>query len=380
METVSLIRCPEYEPAMVEEALCRALEPLGGIERFVKPGDRVLLKLNLLMRKNPADAVTTHPVFAEALARIVQRAGGIVTIADSPGGPYNETLLKTVYKGCGITDVAQRLGVNLNFDTSYQEVPFPEGKQAAAFQIIKPVLDADKIITVPKLKTHMMTFYSGAVKNLFGCIPGLFKAEYHFSMPKQADFCNMLLDLCECVKPTLAVMDGIWGMEGQGPSGGIARQFGAVLASASPYALDLAATRMVGITPEEAPTVSLALERGLCEREIALAGDPMDELQITDLVKPPLGTPDFLKRRWLPAPVSNALNRWLSPRPEFDYQTCVGCGECVRCCPAKALTLTDNRPILETDKCIKCFCCQELCPKRAINARRNWLMRHAVRY
>ena len=380
METVSVIRCPEYEPSMVEAAIRRALEEIGGIESFIKPGDKVLLKLNLLMRKNPADAVTTHPVFAEALAKIVQRAGGIVTIADSPGGPYNETLLKAVYKGCGISDVAQRLGVNLNYDTSYQEVPFPKGTQVGAFQIIQPVLEADKIITVPKLKTHMMTFYSGAVKNLFGCIPGLYKAEYHFSMPQQEDFCNMLLDLCECVRPVLAVMDGIWGMEGQGPSGGIPRKFGAVLASASPYALDLAATRMVGITPQEAPTVSLALARGLCESEVKLTGDPIQELQVADLVKPPLGTPDFLKRKWLPEPVSNALNRWLSPKPEFDYQICVGCGECVRCCPAKALRLEEKRPVLETDKCIKCFCCQELCPKRAIHAKRSWLMRHAVRY
>lgn len=380
MSTVSIVKCADYKPALVEEALRASFQNIGGIEKYIHPGSKVLLKLNLLMRKNPADAVTTHPVFVAALARIVQEAGGIVTIADSPGGPYNEPLLKSVYKGCGIAEVAQQLGLSLNYDTSYSEVSFPEGKQVKSFQLIKPILDADVIITVPKLKTHMMTFYSGAVKNLFGCIPGLYKAEYHFSMPQQSDFCNMLLDLCECVKPTLAVMDGICGMEGQGPSGGIPRKFGAVLASDNPYALDVVATRMVGITPEEAPTVALSLERGLCEAGPETVGTPLHELQIDDLVKPPLGTPDFLKRRWLPAPVSKALNGWLSPKPAFDYQACVGCGECVRCCPAKALRLENKRPVIELDKCIRCFCCQELCPKRAIQAKRNAFMKHVLRY
>lgn len=380
MSIVSIVKCAEYDPTQVEEVLAASFEHIGGLNQYVKPGSKVLLKLNLLMRKNPADAVTTHPVFVAALAKLIQQAGGIITIADSPGGPYNEPLLKSVYKGCGILEVADRLGLTLNFDTSYSEVSFPSGKQVKSFSLIKPVLDADVIITVPKLKTHMMTFYSGAVKNLFGCIPGLYKAEYHFSMPQQSDFCNMLLDLCECVKPTLAVMDAIWGMEGQGPSGGIPRKFGAVLVSANPYALDVVATKMVGITPEEAPTVGLSLERGLCESEPQTIGTPLSELQINDLLKPPLGTPDFLKRRWLPAPVSKALNSWLSPKPEFDYQTCVGCGECVRCCPAKALHLEQQRPVLELDKCIRCFCCQELCPKRAIQAKRNAFMKRVLRY
>lgn len=237
VDTVSILKCPDHDLKQVTDVIRRSFDNLGGTQKFIKPGDKVLLKLNLLMKKDPECAVTTHPVFAEALARTVMDAGGIVTIADSPGGIYSEKILRSIYKGCGICDMAERLGITLNYDTFYREVTYPQGHRERLFKIIKPVLDADVIITVPQLKTHMMTFYSGAVKNLFGCIPGLYKAEYHFAIPERDEFCAMLVDLCECVAPTLAFMDAIVGMEGQGPSGGIPRRFGAVLASQNPYAL-----------------------------------------------------------------------------------------------------------------------------------------------
>lgn len=161
METVSVLKCGAYEYKLVKRTIEQSFDNLGGIETFIKPGDKVLLKLNLLMRKNPDDAVTTHSVFAKALAQTVMEAGGIVTIADSPGGLYNETVLKSVYKGCKIEEIAIELGVRLNYDTSFETIPFPEGKTVKSFPIIKPILDADVVITVPKLKTHMMTFYSG---------------------------------------------------------------------------------------------------------------------------------------------------------------------------------------------------------------------------
>ena len=268
MDTVSILKCDTYEYQLVKQAIEQSFDNLGGIEQFIRPSDKVLLKLNLLMRKHPDDAVTTHSVFAKALAETIMEAGGIVTIADSPGGLYNETVLRSVYRGCKIEEIANELGVRLNYDTGFETVSFPEGKTVKSFPIIRPILDADVVITVPKLKTHMMTFYSGAVKNMFGAVPGVYKAEYHFSLPNKEDFCSMLVDLCQLTRPSLAVMDAVWGMEGEGPSGGIKKKIGAVLASASPYALDLAATALVGITPEEAPTIAEALARGLCPASV----------------------------------------------------------------------------------------------------------------
>ncbi len=373
MDTVSVLRCEDYNLPDVLRIVRQSFDNIGGVGKFIKPGDKVLLKLNLIMKKNPANAATTHPVFAEALSLAVMEAGAAVIIADSPGGPYNEAMLRSVYTGCGIADVAQRLGIALNYDTAYSRVDFPDGRQVKSFPIINPVLNADVVISVPKLKTHMMTFYSGAVKNMFGCIPGLYKAEYHFSMPERERFCAMLVDLCQCVRPTLSFMDAIVGMEGQGPTGGTPRKFGAVLASASPYALDLVAARMVGITPQEAPTIAESQMRSLCT-ELSLAGDPLDGLLVSDLIKPPIGTPDFFDRRFIPKPVSAWLRRSLAPKPDFNYGICVGCGDCVRSCPTNALHLKYKRPVLASEKCISCFCCQELCPAKAIQARRNRLI------
>lgn len=383
MDTVSVLKCDTYEYNLVKRAIEQSFQNLGGIEKFIKPSDKVLLKLNLLMRKHPDDAVTTHSVFAKALAQTVMEAGGIVTIADSPGGLYNETVLKSVYKGCKIEEVANELGVKLSYDTRFEMVPFPEGKTVKSFPIIQPILDADVVITVPKLKTHMMTFFSGAVKNMFGAVPGVYKAEYHFSIPKQEEFCSMLVDLCQLTKPTLAIMDAIWGMEGEGPSGGVKKHIGAVLASASPYALDLAATALVGITSEEAPTIAEAIARGLCPPStegLNLVGDDFDAMKIDDLLKPPLGTPDFLDRKWIPKRLSHAVNAYLAPFPKFDKHTCVGCGECMRRCPAKAIEMKEKLPHLTKQKCIHCFCCQELCPQKAIVSKRSALMKFVLKH
>lgn len=383
MDTVSVLKCGSYDYSLVKRAVEKSFDNLGGISNFIRPSDKVLLKLNLLMRKHPDDAVTTHSVFAKALAQTVMEAGGIVTIADSPGGLYNETVLRSVYKGCKIEEIAKELGVRLNYDTSFETVSFPAGKTVKSFPIIKPVLDADVVITVPKLKTHMMTFYSGAVKNMLGTVPGVYKAEYHFSLPQKENFCSMLVDLCELTRPALSVMDAVWGMEGEGPSSGIKKHIGAVLASSNPYALDLAATALVGIEPAEAPTVSEAISRGLCSSSIdglALVGDDFASMQIHDLVKPPLGTTDFLDRKWIPKRLSRALDAYLAPLPHFDKNICVGCGECMRRCPAKAIEMQSGYPHLEKQKCIHCFCCQELCPKKAVAAKRNALMKFAVKH
>lgn len=383
MDTVSVLKCDRYDFDLVKETIEKSFENIGGISKFIKPSDKVLLKLNLLMKKHPDDAVTTHDVFAKALAAVVMEAGGIVTIADSPGGLYNEAALRSVYKGCKIDEAARELGVKLNYDTSFETVSFPAGKTVRSFPIIKPVLDSDVIITVPKLKTHMMTFYSGAVKNMFGAIPGIYKAEFHFSLPRREDFCSMLIDLCQLTKPTLAIMDAIDGMEGEGPSGGIKRHFGAVLASENPYALDLAATSMVGISAAEAPTVAEAIKRGLCPAEIGdikLLGDYFDSLRIYDLIKPKIGSTDFLDRKFIPKWFSNAVNSRLAPIPSFKRDKCVGCGECMRRCPAKAIELREGYPVLSRKKCIHCFCCQELCPKKAIVSKRGRLMKFILKH
>lgn len=372
---LSLLRCEEYNDKIVRKAIDQTFFNLGGIERFIKPGMKVLLKINLLMKKKPEEATTTHPVFVEALIRAVQEAGGIVTIADSPGGPYTERALKGVYSVCGIEEVARKTGVKLNYDLGYEEVSFPEGQITKSFFVIKPALEADVVITVPKLKTHGMTFFTGAVKNLFGVIPGIYKAEYHFRMKDKKDFCNMLVDLCEFVKPSLAIMDGIVGMEGSGPSGGNPRNIGAVIGATSPYLVDLAATNIIGMKPSQVYTIANSIERGLCPADlngVDIEGDPLQSFYIKDFKMPTGKSVSFLEG--MPVFLQEKINDWIGPRPIFIHESCIGCRECEQSCPPKAIEMRGNRPYVDYTKCIKCYCCQELCPKKAVHIKRpGWL-------
>jgi len=377
---VSLLRCNEYDDKLVKDVIDQTFINLGGIDKYIKPGMKVLLKINLLMKKKPHEATTTHPVFVEALTKAIQEAGGIVTIADSPGGLYNERVLKGVYSVCGMEEVARKTGAILNYNTDFEEISFHEGKITKKFMIIKPVLDADLVITVPKLKTHGMTLYTGAVKNLFGVIPGTYKAEYHFRMPDKKDFCTMLVDLCECVKPSLAIMDAIVGMEGNGPSGGQPRKIGAVIGGTSPYVVDLIASAMVGIKPSQVYTISESIKRGLCPADISdvnIIGGAINDFFIRDFKMPTGRAISFLDG--FPSWFQNRINKWISPKPVFMHNLCIGCKECERCCPPKAITMVDNRPYADMNKCIKCFCCQELCPKKAVEIRRPGLVQKFLR-
>ncbi len=376
---VSIVKCGGYSDAGA--AVNKALALLGGIEKFVRKGDRVVIKPNLVSRKKPEDAATTHPDFLRAVIKAVEDTGGIVTIAESPGGPYNAAALRSVYSACGVNDAIKGTGAKLNFDTSFTEVNFPDGKTVKTIPIINPILDADVIISLPKLKTHAMTSYTGAVKNLFGTIPGTYKAELHFRLNERKSFCSMLVDLHECVKPTLSIMDGVWGMEGDGPTAGKNRRIGLVLASANAHALDLAACKIIDYKPYEVDTVYEAVKRGLVEDsadKLDVVGENLEELVIKDFLKPESHF-NLFKLIHLPAALNACLTNALAPRPKVSYNECIGCGECARRCPPKAIDMNTGKPGIHRDKCIKCFCCQELCPKGAVKIYRPVLNKFMVK-
>lgn len=368
---VGLYRCEKYDPIYIEEVLESAFEANQQWLSDIKQGTTVFLKLNLLLKKKPEEAVTTHPALIEALVRILQKKGAIITLGDSPGGPYLPSRLKSIYRTCGIEKVAEKTGAELNYDVEETHVPFPEGKVSKSFQIISPVLKADKVISLPKLKTHMMTKYTGAVKNQFGVIPGLKKADYHLKMHKIEAFSNMLIDLSLCVNPALHIMDAVIGMEGNGPSGGIPRKVGALIISSDPFALDVAALKLVKIRADLVPTVKGAVSRGLVGtmRQVAITGNSMEEWDI-----PPFLVPKISDNVRFPIP--EFITRPLRPKPYFLADKCIECGDCADNCPPRALRLTgQGKPQLDLKSCIRCFCCQELCPKQAVVVKRNPLGR-----
>lgn len=372
MEKVSLLGCPDYEPGRLDAVVERHFAALEAAGPLIRPGDRVAVKPNLVMARAPEEATTTHPAFVAAVLRAVKRRGGEPVIAESPGGPYTRFNLRAVYSATGIEAAARAENVPLNYDLGSAERPAEGAEYCRSFPVIRPVLQADVVISVAKLKTHCMTGYSGAVKNLFGVVPGLTKPEFHYRFPEKAAFGGMLVDLCEAVRPAISLLDGIVGMEGNGPTGGHPRPMGLTAASRNPHALDLLASRLIGMTPEEVPTLRDAIARKLCPADVgglAVAGDRAERF-LCDFEKPESQTNDFLRNARVPAFIRRPLTRMLTPRPSIRRSACMGCGKCAESCPRHTIAIQAHKAVIDYSRCIRCFCCHEMCPHRAIDIRR----------
>lgn len=373
--------CPDYGQA--EGAIRALVEQMGGMGRFVRPGERIVLKANLLRAAPPESAICTHPAVVEAVAKLVKEAGGTPVICDSPGGAlHKEAVLRSLYEKTGMAAAAAAAGAELSMDSSTRTVSLPEGKVLRQAEIITPVAEADGVIDLCKMKTHVLMSMTGAVKNLFGVIPGLSKVGYHATHPDHATFADVLLDLTGYVKPRLSLMDGILAMEGDGPgSSGTPRQAGLLLAAANPLALDTAAGAIMNLPRQDNPVLLAAERRGLtpCRMEdVELIGGTVEELRMADY-KFPASTKsnlmDFLGP--LARPVERLCKKALSQTPRIDGAKCVGCGICAKSCPGQAIAMTapGKKARISQKACIHCYCCHELCPQKAVELHQSWLGR-----
>ena len=375
-KTVAIVGCGSYDREEVLTAVERAISLLGGIERFVSKGQRVLVKPNLLQGAAPEKCVTTHPEVVYAVSKLLRDFGCRVVVADSPGGGtiYTEGTLRKAYALSGWDRVTEELAVDLNLGTGYKEVANPRGRALKRFLIIDPAVEADAIISVSKAKTHVLTTMTGAAKNLFGVIPSLEKPAMHARFKSVAEFSEMILDLNELMRPRLQIMDAVIGMEGDGPNSGDPRRIGVILASGDFSALDSVAARLMSLEPMEVGTFAAAAGRGLIRpdaTDVMVVGDELARYAVKDFRKPKTLSKEkgFGQKRLSSAVVS--LAKAYSLKPVVNQERCTGCGQCARICPKQTIVMSKEKARIRSSKCIRCYCCHEMCEHKAIELRRS---------
>ncbi|HKL26983.1 MAG TPA: DUF362 domain-containing protein [Desulfuromonadales bacterium] len=369
---VSLHPLDDYQPSRVRQALIALLEPLGGMESFVRPGQTVLIKPNMLAGKPPEKAVTTHPEIVRQVILLARKCGGQVSVGDSPGlgSPLN------VARKCGILEVIEETATD--FASFVESVPV--GSNGGTFhhlEVAREPLEVDVIINLPKLKTHQMMGLTAAVKNMFGVVVGMRKARLHLQAgTDKAFFAAMLLELADQVKPALSIVDGVVAMEGEGPGSGTPVPVGALLAGPDPLAVDTVAAELLGLPPDLNWVQKVARERGREAADligIELCGEHLAALRPAHFRAAKSTDVNF----GLPAPVKNLIKNSLTARPAVRAGRCIRCGHCVDHCPPQAMTLGKDRVRIDYSRCIRCFCCQELCPHGALLTEQGLLLRVA---
>lgn len=345
MATVILKRCHEYDAARLQALLGEAMESLD--LPALRPGANVLLKPNLLMRREPDRAHHDAPRRGGGAGAPAGRARLPRHHRRQPGGPFTAGLLRGLYESTGMQAAACRAGAELNFSTESADVEVPNPCRTHMLTVLRCAAEADAIVSVGKIKTHGLTAYTGAVKNLFGLVPGMLKIDYHARFPDIDDFCGALLDIAGWAKPCLSVLDGIVGMEGKGPSGGTPRRIGALVVSDDPHAADVVGAALIGLAVEEVPTLRLAREKGLLPVPLVL-GESVEDLAVPDFRRAPV---EITRRGIL---TDKRFARLVRSHPCVHREKCVSCGICQRSCPAQAIELRGGVPHFDYKRCIRC--------------------------
>lgn len=361
---VSITRAKTYDRDEILFAVRKAVDLLGGISNYVKKGEKILLKPNVLSARPPESGVNTHPEVLRAVARLVKEAGAEVIVGDSPGGFYFKESDST-YEAAGIKRVCEEENLRL--------VPFDKADNVNDIPLAAVAREVDGMISLPKMKTHDLTTITGAVKNSYGLAVGLYKAACHFKAPQPREFAKYVVNVFECAVPRLVVMDGVVAMEGDGPAAGRLREAGLVLASNDCVACDAVFAALVGLPPLSIETTEEAYKRKLGEADLSkikVLGIDLKEARLHNFKLPK--TSILLK---VPKPVLRLLVGKIKFWPVIDDATCVKCQICAKSCPAGCITVTEEGSSIDYKRCVNCFCCFELCPHNAVSIKRSLLAR-----
>jgi len=372
MIPVSIIKCETYKIRRVYESVREAVDLVGGLKKIVKPGQNVLLKINLLSAQPPEKAVTTHPLVVGAMVKLIKEMGANPWVGDATpsGGVWG----KDAFEVAGIRGIVEKEGGEIvNFSRiGYKKIKVSEAKQLKEIYIAKPILQADVVISLPKLKTHELTFLTGAVKNFFGCIPSSDRFRAH-GLAQEEKFAQAVVDVYSVCRASFALMDAVVAMEGEGPSAGDPVKVGVLLASPDPVSLDIVASQITGFKPSDILTSVDAIERGIGPsnfEDIKIVGNKINEVVKSDFKKPSTYR-GKIKRALIRAFTPVAM-RFFHTFPAVNNSICEKCGVCKKNCPVGAIEINPY-PEFNYDKCIQCFCCYELCPFQAIYIKKNWL-------
>jgi uncharacterized protein (DUF362 family)/NAD-dependent dihydropyrimidine dehydrogenase PreA subunit len=353
LEKVAAGSCDSYDIKILKQFFHSGFSEVG----FEVAHQRVLLKPNLLSAKSLEKAVTTRPEFVRAIAELLLDYSCDVYIGDSPGYESTEKVLfksgfMDVVKGCGL----KILSFNKEIKKKYKGIsPYRE------FILGEDPDDFEIIINLPKLKTHVMMGLTLGVKNTFGFIQGLDKAKWHLRAgTDKTIFASILIDIHNIVKPSITIIDGIVGMDGEGPGSGRVRNMGLVALSKNTFALDHYVEQLANI-PFTLPIISKAREHGMVpDYEIICVGSPVSFIDNFQM-------PGTIDVNWnLPGMVKKVLKNVFIKKPKLKKDMCKGCGVCAHVCPAGALSVDERAALFNYKKCIRCYCCQEMCPEGAI--------------
>lgn len=371
---VALVKCGDYGQAA--EAVEKAFSLLELDAEFFTADGQVLLKPNLLSRREPKRAVTTHPALAEAVIAGIRsrKEDADLAMGDSPGGALKR--IKTFWDKTGFSKASENTGVPLvSFDDAGSEtIPAEAFPKLGSFTISKAALEPAMLINVPKLKTHSLTYMTAAMKNLYGLIPGLQKAAIHKAIPDQKTFAKFLAHLNTVVQPDLHVVDAVTAMEGNGPASGTPRDLGLIIVGTNALAVDMVCAAVINIPWQSIGHITEAINAELgpeSPEQIEVLGESIDSVKVTSFKLPS----SYYLRKLLSGVFIRLLKRFVWVRPRVEHEECKRCRRCVDSCPVQAMNMHDNGIDINYKTCINCMCCHELCEYNAVKLDFSFLAR-----
>ena len=362
MKKVVVLGIKEYSLEIIKERVKEVIFKHFPLHKFLLPHEKIILKPNLLMESGPEEAITTHPIFIEAIGSIFKEIGYPVSIADTTGGFADSKSMETIYSATGIKEAAARQGLELLFPNKtiiYEHIPFCWW------------VEGFKMINLPKLKTHDIMILTLEVKNLYGCINGLHKSHLHKVYTKAESLANFLLELPALIKPSLNIVVGILALEGNGPArSGRPKKLNMVVIGDYPLYVDYAIAKLLGLKDDINPLIKVAKEkRILLEEELEL----ISEITAKEVEGFRFPAPFILNS--MPTPLIFFFKLLFKFKPQVNKNKCTGCRICEEVCPVKAISLKEQKAVIDYKICILCMCCAEMCRAGAVDLDRGSILK-----